>query len=117
MDSLKTVLDFYGSNIEVCDICFHKSCVILSLNDEYEILDKTELEAGVAFYRSYFYGVGERSILLNHLEIWPLHANWLIAEILFFLKNHDQDRRWPNGGVGYHIRDDQIWLYVTTGVV
>ena len=34
LDSLKTVLDFYGSNIEVCDICFHKSCVILSLNDE-----------------------------------------------------------------------------------
>ena len=83
---------------------------------EYEILEKTELEAGVAFYRSYFYGVGERSLLLNHLEIWPLHANWLIAEILFFSKNHDQDRRWPNGGVGYDIRDDQIWMYFTTGV-
>ena len=28
------MLDFYGSNIEVCDICFLKFFVILSLTDE-----------------------------------------------------------------------------------
>ena len=36
--------------------------------------------------------------------------------ILFFLKNHNQDSRWPNGGIGYDIRDDQIWMYFTTGI-
>ena len=55
-------------------------------------------------------------MLLRHLEAWPSHANWLVAEILFFLKNHDQDSRWPNGGIGYDIRDDQIWMYFTTGI-
>mgnify|MGYP005707176333 FL=1 len=83
---------------------------------KYEILDKAELDAGVEFYQAYFYGNGERSLLLNHLETWPSHANWLVAEILFFLKNHDQDSRWPNGGIGYDIRDDQIWMYFTTGI-
>ena len=53
---------------------------------KYEILDKAELDAGVEFYQAYFYGNGERSLLLNHLETWPSHANWLVAEILFFLK-------------------------------
>ena len=53
---------------------------------------------------------------MSHLETWPSHANWLVAEILFFLKNHDQDSRWPNGGIGYDIRDDQIWMYFTTGI-
>ena len=33
-----------------------------------------------------------------------------------FSKNHDQDSRWPNGGIGYDIRDDQIWMYFTTGI-
>ena len=70
---------------------------------KYEILDKAELDAGVKFYQAYFYGNGERSLLLRHLEAWPSHANWLVAEILFFLKNHDQDSRWPNGGIGYDI--------------
>jgi len=83
---------------------------------KYEILDKAELDAGVEFYQAYFYGNGERSLLLKHLETWPSHANWLVAEILFFLKNHDQDSRWPNGGIGYDIRDDQIWMYFTTGI-
>ena len=83
---------------------------------KYEILDKAELDAGVEFYQAYFYGNGERSLLLNHLETWPSHANWLVAEILFFLKNHNQDSRWPNGGIGYDIRDDQIWMYFTTGI-
>ena len=83
---------------------------------KYEILDKPELDAGVEFYQAYFYGNGERSLLLKHLETWPSHANWLVAEILFFLKNHDQDSRWPNGGIGYDIRDDQIWMYFTTGI-
>ena len=82
----------------------------------YEILDKGELDASVGFYQAYFYGNGERSLLLNHLETWPSHANWLIAEILFFLNNHDQDSRWPNGVIGYDIRDDQIWMYFTTGI-
>ena len=54
---------------------------------KYEILDKAELDAGVEFYQAYFYGNGERSLLLKHLETWPSHANWLVAEILFFLKN------------------------------
>ena len=83
---------------------------------KYEILDKAELDAGVEFYQAYFYGNGERSLLLKHLETWPSHAYWLVAEILFFLKNHDQDSRWPNGGIGYDIRDDQIWMYFTTGI-
>ena len=83
---------------------------------KYEILDKAELDAGVEFYQAYFYGNGERSLLLKHLETWPSHANWLVAEILFFLKNHDQDSRWPNSGIGYDIRDDQIWMYFTTGI-
>ena len=83
---------------------------------KYEILDKEELDASVGFYQAYFYGNGERSLLLSHLETWPSHANWLVAEILFFLKNHDQDSRWPNGGIGYDIRDDQIWMYFTTGI-
>ena len=83
---------------------------------KYEILDKGELDASVGFYQAYFYGNGERSLLLSHLETWPSHANWLVAEILFFLKNHDQDSRWPNGGIGYDIRDDQIWMYFTTGI-
>ena len=83
---------------------------------KYEILDKVELDAGVEFYQAYFYGNGERSFLLKHLETWPSHANWLVAEILFFLKNHNQDSRWPNGGIGYDIRDDQIWMYFTTGI-
>nr|AAT90301.1 hypothetical protein [uncultured proteobacterium eBACred25D05] len=83
---------------------------------KYEILDKEELDASVGFYQAYFYGNGERSLLLSHLETWPSHANWLVAEILFFLKNHDQDSRWPNVGIGYDIRDDQIWMYFTTGI-
>ena len=83
---------------------------------KYEILDKGELDASVGFYQAYFYGNGERSLLLSHLETWPSPANWLVAEILFFLKNHDQDSRWPNGGIGYDIRDDQIWMYFTTGI-
>ena len=83
---------------------------------KYEILDKGELDASVGFYQAYFYGNGERSLLLSHLEIWPSHANWLVAEILFFLKNYNQDSRWPNGGIGYDIRDDQIWMYFTTGI-
>ena len=82
----------------------------------YEILDTAEREASVKFYKAYFYGSGDRSLLLNHLEIWPAHANWLVAELLFFLKNRDQDSRWPSGGIGYDIRDDQIWMYFTTGV-
>ena len=81
-----------------------------------EILDKAELDAGVEFYQAYFYGNGERSLLLNHLETWPSHANWLVAEILFVLKNYNQDSRWPNGGIGYDIRDDKIWMYFTTGI-
>ena len=83
---------------------------------KYEILDKGELDASVGFYQAYFYGNGERSLLLRHLETLPSNANWLVAEILFFLKNHDQDSRWPNGGIGYDIRDDQIWMYFTTGI-
>ena len=58
---------------------------------KHEILDKGELDASVGFYQAYFYGNGKRSLLLNHLETWPSHANWLVAEILFFLKHHDQD--------------------------
>ena len=81
---------------------------------KYKILDTAECEAGVEFYKAYFYGTGERSLLLNHLESWPTHANWLVAELLFFLKNHNQDSRWPDGGIGYDIRDDQIWMYFTT---
>ena len=83
---------------------------------KYEILDKGELDASVGFYQAYFYGNGERSLLLSHLETWPSHANWLVAEILYFLTNHDQDSRWPNGGIGYDIRDDQTWMYFTTGI-
>ena len=83
---------------------------------KYEILDKGELDASVGFYQAYFYGNGERSLLLSHLETWPSHANWLVAEILFFLKNHGQDSRWPNCGIGYDIRDDLIWMYFTTGI-
>ena len=83
---------------------------------KYEILDPAELEASVEFYKAYFYGSGDLSLLLNHLETWPTHANWLAAELLFFLKNRDQDSRWPSGGIGYDIRDDQIWMYFTTGV-
>ena len=83
---------------------------------KYEIFDKEELHASVGFDQAYVYGNGERSLLLSHLETWPSHANWLVAEILFFLKNHDQDSRWPNGGIGYDIRDDQIWMYFTTGI-
>ena len=82
----------------------------------YEILDPAEREASVEFYKAYFYGSGDLSLLLNHLETWPTHANWLAAELLFFLKNRDQDSRWPSGGIGYDIRDDQIWMYFTTGV-
>ena len=83
---------------------------------KYEILDPAEREASVDFYKAYFYGSGDLSLLLNHLETWPTHANWLVAELLFFLKNRDQDSRWPSGGIGYDIRDDQIWMYFTTGV-
>ena len=83
---------------------------------KYEILETAEREASVASYKAYFYGSGDLSLLLNHLEIWPTHANWLVAELLFFLKHRDQDSRWPSGGVGYDIRDDQIWMYFTTGV-
>lgn len=83
---------------------------------KYEILDPAEREASVEFYKAYFYGSGDLSLLLNHLETWPKHANWLAAELLFFLKNRDQDSRWPSGGIGYDIRDDQIWMYFTTGV-
>jgi hypothetical protein len=83
---------------------------------KYEILDPAEREASVEFYKAYFYGSGDLSLLLNHLETWPTHANWLAAELLFFLKNRDQDSRWPSGGIGYDIRDDQIWMYFTTGV-
>ena len=83
---------------------------------KYEILDPAEREASVEFYKAYFYGSGDLSLLLNHLETWPKHANWLVAELLFFLKNRDQDSRWPSGGIGYDIRDDQIWMYFTTGV-
>ena len=83
---------------------------------KYEILDPAEREASVEFYKVYFYGSGDLSVLLNHLETWPTHANWLVAELLFFLKNRDQDSRWPSGGIGYDIRDDQIWMYFTTGV-
>ena len=83
---------------------------------KYEILDPAEREASVEFYNAYFYGSGDLSLLLNHLETWPTHANWLVAELLFFLKNRDQDSRWPSGGIGYDIRDDQIWMYFTTGV-
>ena len=83
---------------------------------KYEILDPAEREASVEFYKAYFYGSGDLSLLLNHLETWPTHANWLVAELLFFLKNRDQDSRWPSGGIGYDIRDDQIWMYFTTGV-
>ena len=83
---------------------------------KYEILDPAEREASVGFYKAYFYGSGDLSLLLNHLETWPTHANWLVAELLFFLKNRDQDSRWPSGGIGYDIRDDQIWMYFTTGV-
>jgi hypothetical protein len=83
---------------------------------KYEILDTAEREASVEFYKAYFYGAGDLSLLLNHLEMWPTHANCLVAELLFFLKNRDQDSRWPNGGIGYDIRDDQIWMYFTTGV-
>ena len=82
----------------------------------YKILDTEEREASVEFYKAYFYGSGDRSLLLNHLENWPAHANWLVAELLFFLRNSDQDSRWPGGGIGYDIRDDQIWMYFTTGV-
>ena len=83
---------------------------------KYEILDPAEREASVEFYKAYFYGSGDLSLLLNHLETWPTHANWLVAELLFFLKNRDKDSRWPSGGIGYDIRDDQIWMYFTTGV-
>ena len=83
---------------------------------KYEILEPAEREASVEFYKAYFYGSGDLSLLLNHLETWPTHANWLVAELLFFLKNRDQDSRWPSGGIGYDIRDDQIWMYFTTGV-
>ena len=83
---------------------------------KYEILDPAEREASVEFYKAYFYGSGDLSLLLNHLETWPTHANWLVAELLFFLKNRDQDSRWPSGGIGYDIRDDQIWMYFTTVV-
>ena len=83
---------------------------------KYEILDPAEREASVEFYKAYFYGSGDLSLLLNHLETWPTHANWLVAELLFFLKNRDQDSRWPSGGIGYDIRDDQILMYFTTGV-
>ena len=83
---------------------------------KYEILETAEREASVAFYKAYFYGSGDLSLLLNHLEIWPAHANWLVAELLFFLKHRDQISRWPSGGIGYDIRDDQIWMYFTTGV-
>ena len=83
---------------------------------KYEILDPAEREASVEFYKAYFYGSGDLSLLLNHLETWPTHANWLVAELLFFLKNRDQDSRWPSGVIGYDIRDDQIWMYFTTGV-
>ena len=41
---------------------------------KYEILDKAELDAGVEFYQAYFYGNGERSLLLNHLEIGRAHV-------------------------------------------
>ena len=32
---------------------------------KYKILDTDECEAGVEFYKAYFYGTGERSLLLN----------------------------------------------------
>ena len=82
---------------------------------KYEILDKAELDAGVEFYQAIFME-WRAFFAFEHLETWPSHANWLVAEILFFLKNHDQDSRWPNGGIGYDIRDDQIWMYFTTGI-
>jgi hypothetical protein len=46
---------------------------------KYEILDTAEREASVEFYEAYFYGAGDLSLLLNHLEMWPTHANWLVA--------------------------------------
>ena len=36
---------------------------------KYEILDTAEREASVEFYKAYFYGSGDLSLLLNHLDL------------------------------------------------
>ena len=53
---------------------------------KYEILDKAELDAGVKFYQAYFYGNGERSLLLRHLELGPHTQIGLLQRFYFFLK-------------------------------
>ena len=50
---------------------------------KYEILNKGELDASVGFYQAYFYGNGERSLLLNHLETWPYTQIGLLQRFYF----------------------------------
>jgi hypothetical protein len=83
---------------------------------DYEFLDPIEKEQTVAFYKSYFYGKGARVDLIAHLEHWPDHADWLVGETLFFLKNPEAEQRFSaDNKVNLDIRDDQIWMYFTTG--
>ena len=43
---------------------------------KYEILDPAEREASAEFYKAYFYGSGDLSLLLNHLETWPTPVSY-----------------------------------------
>ena len=44
---------------------------------EYTFLDDIERMHTVAFYQSYYYGTGEKSELIKHLERFPMHIEWL----------------------------------------
>ena len=43
---------------------------------EYTFLDDIERMHTVAFYQSYYYGTGEKSELITHLERFPMHIEW-----------------------------------------
>jgi len=83
---------------------------------EYTFLDDIERMHAVAFYQSYFYGTGEKSELINHLERFPMHIDWLFHEVMFFMKNDGVSARFgAENAAMIDIRDDQIFQYFMTG--
>lgn len=83
---------------------------------EYTFLDDIERLHVVAFYQSYYYGTSEKSELINHLERFPNHIDWLFHEVMFFMKNDGVTARYGTDNVTMiDIRDDQIFQYFMTG--
>jgi len=83
---------------------------------EYTFLDDIERMHTVAFYQSYYYGTGEKSELIKHLERFPMHIEWLFHEVMFFMKNDGVTARYGGENAAMiDIRDDQIFQYFMTG--